>query len=343
MLHSDGSTIYYPESPSRTGEALSVDCAIKLGAAGSTTTITVPRTAGGRIWFCKDATLTFLLNPGPGLVEPSVTDTGDANYNLYWDFCEFAFNESQLFVDISYVDFVSLPVALKLENTSGDVTTVEGIPSDGLDTICTDLTTQTATDGAGWSSLIVKHPTTGANLRALSPNSGISMDSTLFSGYYQSYIDEVWSKYADSDLQVDTQASWGTVTGRVDSTTSELAFSDVGSFAQPAAADVFSCSTGPFSVSDAELGNIAARLAAALNRSTLVADSAQPEGETVSSYYTEGVTNHYSRVLHATNLDGKGYAFPYDDVRPSDGADQSGSVNDANPKLLTVTVGGPSS
>ncbi|KAK7737754.1 hypothetical protein SLS53_006374 [Cytospora paraplurivora] len=342
LLESDGSTGYYPTSPSSTGTALSADCAIALGAPGSSKTVTIPQLSGGRIWFSKDATLTFLLNPGPALVEPSVTNTSDPNYNIFWDFCEFTFNSSQVYINITYVDFVSLPIALELENTSGTVTTVQGLPSDGLDTVCTALTSQTASDSAGWSSLIVT-TSSGDNLRALSPNSGITMDSSLFSGYYQSYVDQVWSMYTDSDLQVDTQASYGTVSGSVDTSTSELTFGDAGSFAQPSAADIFSCSSGSFAVDTDELLNIAARLAAAFNRSTLLIDSVQPDDEVVSTYYTNSITNHYSRILHATNLDGKGYAFPYDDVGPSDGTDQSGSLYDSSPKLLTVTVGGPSS
>lgn len=338
---SDGQTIYYPTSPSSTGTALSANCAIALGAPGSTTTVTIPQTAGGRIWFSRDATLTFLLNPGPALVEPSVTNESDPSYDVFWDFCEFTFNAAGLYVDITYVDFVSLPVGLQLENTSGTVTTVEGLPSDGLETICAGLTNQTASDGADWSDLIVS-TSSGANLRALSPNSGIAMNSSLFSTYYDSYVQAVWAKYSSgTSLTIDTQASWGAVTGTV--TNDVLDFgSDVGSFSVPTTANVFSNSSGPFATTTAEMGAVAARLAAAFNRSTLLIDSDQPDDEVVADYYADPITNHYARLLHATYLDGKGYAFPYDDVAPTGGADQSGSLYDPNPQLLTVTVGGPS-
>ncbi|KAI3393680.1 hypothetical protein diail_3817 [Diaporthe ilicicola] len=339
MLQSDGSTVYYPAPPAATGSALAVSTAIKLGAPGSTTTITIPQTAGGRIWFSRDATLTFLLNPGPALVEPSVTNTGDPNYNVYWDFCEFTFNSYQLFVNITYVDFVCLPIALQLENTSGTVTQVTGIPSDGLDTICSALITQSGVDGGDWKDLVVQSPT-GATLRALSPNSGIVMNNSLFNGYYQPFVDQVWAKYTTTPLQVNTQTSYGVVMGQVDSSSQQLSFGDAGSFPQPSSADIFSCSTGAFAVSTAEMGNIAARLAAAFNRSTLLINNVQPDNEDVSTFYTDPITNHYSRIVHATNTDGRGYAFPYDDVAPSNGPDQSGSLFDSNPQLLTVTVGG---
>ena len=51
------------------------------------------------------------------------------------------------------------------------------------------------------------------------------------------------------------------------------------------------------------------------------------------------MTNHYARIVHAAERDGRGYAFPYDDVAPSGGADQSGSVSSGTPAQLAVTVG----
>lgn len=40
-------------------------------------------------------------------------------------------------------------------------------------------------------------------------------------------------------------------------------------------------------------------------------------------------------------MDGKGYAFAYDDVNPFGDIDQSGVVSSRNPERLTITVGGP--
>lgn len=272
-------------------------------------------------------------------MEPSIFDYRWSD--LDWCFCEYTFNSSELFINISSVDFVSLPIGLSLTNSSGTTTTVEGLPANGLDTICSALKSQTASDGSNWSDLIVTS-SDGSNLRALSPNSGITINSSLFSTYYDSYVSQVWSKYSDSTLTVDTQASWGSVSGTVQD--DELSFgTSVGSFSKPSSANIFSCSSGPFATSTDEMANIGARLAAAFNRSTLLIDANTPEGEVVSKYYTNAITNHYARILHETFLDGKGYAFPYDDVGPANGVDQSGSLYDANPASLTVTVGGPSS
>jgi hypothetical protein len=336
LLQADGVTPYYPASPSSTGSSLDFNCAIPLGVPGNTRIVTIPQLVGARIWFSVNATLTFLLNPGPGLVEPSVTNPSDPNINTYWDFCELSFNSFQVFANISYVDFVSLPISLTLTNTSGGVQHVAGLPSNGLDTICDGLRAQDAIDNAGWSNLIVTN--NGANIRALSPNNGIVMNNTLFSGYYEPYIDQVWAKYNSNTLTVNTQASWGNVNGTVSN--SSLIFSGLGSWTKPSTADIFNCSSGAFWNTIDEIGNVNARLAAAFNRSTLLLDNNTPDSETLSSYYQTSPTNHYSRIVHAANLDNLGYAFPYDDVHPSWGGDVAGTVSDGSPQLLTVIVGG---
>lgn len=338
LLQADGQTPYYPASPSSTGSALAVNCAIPLNASGGAPkSITVPHLAGARLWFSIGTPLTFLLNPGPALVEPSVTNPSDPNIGLAWDFCEFTYNDAQLFADITVVDFVCLPVAMALTDTAGNTQNVAGLPGGGLDTVCSGLTKQAATDGNPWGDLIVTG--NGQNLRALSPTNGPVMNSSFLSGYFDDYVGQVWAKYASSPLTVDTQASFGTVTGQASG--GLLTFSGVGSFAQPDAADIFSCDSGPFSPAgmSTEMLAIVPRLAAALNRSTLLTDANQPDGKNPADYYTNPVTNHYARIVHATTLGGRGYAFPYDDVAPTGGADQSGSVSSATPAQLSVTLG----
>jgi hypothetical protein len=58
-------------------------------------------------------------------------------------------------------------------------------------------------------------------------------------------------------------------------------------------------------------------------------------------YYSSAPTNWYSAFVHQNEVDGKGYAFSYDDVNPDGDVNQSGVVADADPQVLTVTVGGP--
>ncbi|MDI1493308.1 MAG: hypothetical protein OHK93_005096 [Ramalina farinacea] len=350
ILQSNGTSPYYPSSPSSTGSPLAVDCAIPLprGPDGSITA-RIPHLAGGRIWFSVDAKLTFLLNPGPALVEPSVSNPSDPNVHINWGFAEFTWDTTQLFANISAVDFISLPIGLSLTSSTPNtpVQTVPGMPASGLNTICTALATQQSRDNAGWTSLIVTSPGSTTNLRALSPNQGIVMNPSLFAGYYDNYVNQVYSHYSTHSLSVDTQAQWGILAGRTNNANGALDFGtgDAGvalTFAKPSTADIFSCSTGPFAASSSiEKGALVARLAAAFNRSTLLLGGGEiPGGAGEEGYYGAPVTNHYARIVHSVEVGGRGYAFPFDDVTPTGGQDQSGAVMDGNPGVLTVTVGG---
>lgn len=190
LLSADAKTPYYPPSPSSTGQQLGQDVAIPLGAPGNTVTATIPRIAGGRIWFAQDTKLQFFVNPGPGLVEPSIFNQSDPNVNTNFAFCEFTYNQYEVFVNISYVDFTSaLPVALTLKDTSGASQHVSGMKPNGLDQIAQGLADQTAKDGRKWSSLVVKK-SNGQNLRALSPNSGILLNPNWFKTYWNDYINQ---------------------------------------------------------------------------------------------------------------------------------------------------------
>ncbi|KAI4212340.1 MAG: hypothetical protein LQ351_004910 [Letrouitia transgressa] len=345
FLSSDGKTPYYPAQPAQDQAPLGQDVAIPLGSPGSTVAATVPHLAGSRIYFSIGKALNFALNrgeTGPALVAPSVNNPSDPNIDTQWGFCEFTYNTSQLFCNISYVDFVGIPIALHLTTASSGEQNVTGIPADGISKISDALRAQGAADGQPWDKLIYA-PNGGPTVRILSPNNAILTQQGLFNGYYEPYVQQVYSKYAAEPLSINTQnGDWGTVSGQVENgaltfNTSNGTFA----YAPPSTADIFSCSTGPFARPNDESGNLGARIAAGFNRSTLLTSSLQPDDPAPEAYYqTDVPTNHYSRILHANNGDKLGYAFPYDDVTSANGQDQSGKVADGAPQVLTVTVGG---
>ncbi|MCR6487967.1 glycoside hydrolase family 64 protein [Amycolatopsis sp. OK19-0408] len=323
LLRADG-TPYYPDSPSAPTTPLPEDCAIPIGSGAQ---VTVPKMGGARIYVVTDAKLDFFLDPGPNLVHPSFLNSGDANYGKNWSFSEFTFNDTQLFANISYVDFVGIPMGLSLTTKGSGTPTVNGLPAGALDQVASALKEL----GGEWAGLVQTGD--GGTLRVLSPHH----HATQFGGYLDAYIDQVWQKYEGTDLVVDSQnPGVGKFTGRV--TGGQLVFG-AESFAKPATADVWSCDSGPFALaegaSDARKA-IVPRLAAALNRTTLLANPNQPTGEDPAKFYQGDTTNHYARIVHSKLPDNRGYAFPYDDVSP--GPDFSGAVFAGDPDVLTITV-----
>jgi len=334
LMKADGKTPYYPASPSAILQPVTEDCAIKLGAPGASTTVTIPQLAGGRIWFSIDKQLTFLINPGPAVVEPSVTNPSDPNINITWDFCEFTFANNSIYANISYVDFISLSVSLTLTTTDGGVQKVLGLNPDGLLHVIEGLKSQNLTDSADWEKLI--YSADGKELRVLSPNNAIVMSGgNLFQGYYDPYVNNVYEKYSQAPLTVNTQAQWGALQAKVSD--DKLVFQGGACFVKPSTGDIFGCSSGPFASNEGALGPLTARITAGFNRSTLLSNDNHPDGETSENYYKHPITNHYARLVHEANKDGRGYAFPYDDVSGG-GIDQSGFVN-GSPKSFVVKIG----
>ncbi|WP_236792958.1 glycoside hydrolase family 64 protein [Amycolatopsis sp. GM8] len=323
LIAADG-TPYYPPSPSATLTPLPVDCAINVGSGRQ---VSVPKMAGARIYLVTGSKLDFFLNPGPALVHPSFLNTADPNFGRTWSFAEFTFNDAQLFANISYVDFVGLPLSIALSTTSSGSQSVQGLPSGSAAAVASELSGQ----GSNWGQL-VQTDSGGRVLRVLSAQH----KADQFAGYLEGYIDQVWQKYASQPLTVDSQnPGVGVFTGTVSGNT--LTFNNGESFSKPVTADVWSCNSGPFTNagSPARLA-IIPRLAAALNRTTLLANANQPTGEDPAQFYRNAQTNHYARIVHSKLPDNRGYAFPYDDVTP--GPDFSGSVFAGDPDVLTVTA-----
>lgn len=328
FIRADGSS-FSPSSPSAPLAPLPADCAIPFGSGAQ---VNVPRMSGARLYVVLDATLDFFVNPGPTVVHPDFLNPSDPNYTKNWSFVEFTFNDVQLYGNISYVDFVGVPTGLALTTASSGTQTVPGLPSASLDPICGALSAQ----GSNWAGLV--QTASGRNLRAISPHHR----ADRFAGYLDDYINQVWQHYASQTLTIDSQnPSLGTFTGRV-TADGLLTFANGETFAKPTTADVWSCDSGPFAISpgasDARK-SIIPRLAAALNRTTLLTNPNQPTGEDPDTFYRSPTTNHYARIVHSRLLDGRGYAFPYDDVTP--GPDFSGAVHAGDPSVLTVTVGSP--
>jgi len=341
FVQSDGRTIYYPTAPSDIQQPLQADVAIPLGAPGNTVNVWIPKIAGGRIWFSIDAKLTFKLNPGPAVVEPSVTNPSDPNFNINWTFCEFTYNDAQLFANISYVDFVSIPIAMSLTNTQGKTQTVPGMGPDGLQWIANELRSHAAVDvhRGPWDQLI--YEVNGRPVRILSPNNLLVGNPNAWDGYWDAYTNAVWEKFRNEDLTINTQAAAGNITGRVHG--NELQLGEAGSFQAPSARDIFTCSTGPFATGSNQARNaVIPRLAAAFNRSILLSTPGNqfPNGSNPSAYYKDETTNHYSRIVHMVQRDNRGYAFPYDDVVPDGGQDVAGTIFDGSPQLFTIAIGG---
>lgn len=349
MLQPDG-TFYYPNANGAQVPApVTANIAIPLGGQGSTTTIKLPDyLRSARVWF-SDGTLQFYVVAGGGgmtsLVMPSSVNAADPSNGVNWGFIELDNEEATgLYVNVSYVDFVGMALGISLATSDGaPAQSAKGLPHGGFDMVCADLKAQAAIDGAPWDKLCQVN-SNGAYLRAIAPPDYISANPSAFSNYWTSYIDQVYAKYTNEVLVIDTQAGPGKVNCQVQGGVFTCA-GDEYTYAKPSAMDIFGCNSGPFAAPPGGSSDVhkavVPRLCAAFNRSEFLVSGGNVEPSVSSSqYYTTSPTNHYSRIVHKYEVDGRGYAFSYDDVNPS-GENQSGELSSTAATVLTVTIGGP--
>lgn len=288
----------------------------------SGSSVVLPKMSG-RVYFSINERLRLKVvldgNGAPALQYPAGWVSSDPNHGILHDWIEFTHNDAGMFCNTTMVDMFSVPLAIRL---AGARTQTTGTLVDGG----RDKIFAAVADRPDFARLVV-----GDGLRILAPGHGI--EAGLFSAnYFDPYIDAVWSKYERSPLSVTTDA--GTFTGKVGG--AGLAFT-AGSgtpvtIAKPSTRDVLFCDGALAAPNDGVTGPVAAILAAAFNRSTLLDAAAQPATDP-AGFYAGSVTNHYAQAMHANSKDAKAYGFAFDDV-----AGFASYIQDEAPSALNVTL-----
>ncbi|KAK1242848.1 hypothetical protein MKX08_005660 [Trichoderma sp. CBMAI-0020] len=348
FVAADGSLVYPSSGGSSVPVPINSNIAIPLPAKGNSITVTVPIViTSARIYFSEGNLQFFMVKipNGDGLVQPSPTNLSDPSAGVNWGFVELSYTtDHAVYANISYVDFVGMILSMTLSVKDGSGTQVtKGLSSTAVSQICNGLVQQGNSDGYPWASMCVAN-SAGTPIRALSPNDYNVINSAGFQNYWTAYVDQVWNQYTNNPLTINTQ-SVGNVNCQVSGGTLNCNGDNRG-YAKPTAGDIWGCNSGPFAIQGGDNAVHAAvvpRLCAAFVRSTLLiaGGNVQP-GVGASQYYTVNPTNHFSRLVHSLEVDGRGYAFPYDDVNP-DGENASGTLASGNPDTLTVFVGAPPS
>ncbi|RCI12201.1 hypothetical protein L249_0150 [Ophiocordyceps polyrhachis-furcata BCC 54312] len=349
FVRADGSMVYPSSGGSETPVLIKESVAIPL-TNGSQRMPLPTALYGGRVWFA-DGQLQFYMVKTPygdGMVQPSVMNLRDPSAAVNWSFAELTYTrERSVFANISYVDFVGLilSMALKQRNNRG-TQTIRGLDTDAVTKICSGMVDQSDNDGFPWSRLCVADDT-GTPIRVLSPNSYGTINQADFGQYWDAYVDRVWEQYRQTALVIDTQSAAGQVECRVSPGNNTLLCGggDNRGYKKPSANDIWGCNSGPFERLPDDNGvhvAVIPRLCAAFVRSTLLlaGGNIQPRLN-ATHYYRDTSASHYSRLIHELELEGRGYAFPYDDVNPEGEADASGIVASGEPDTLTVYVGVP--
>ncbi|KAI0401948.1 glycoside hydrolase family 64 protein [Xylaria palmicola] len=345
LLGANGQYVYPQADGTGVPKEIVANFALPLNGKGQTSQITLPQALiSARIWFSRGQLKFYTVRDGNGvsaIVEPAAANPNDPSSGIQWGFIEFNYDGTTIYANISFVDFVGMPLGMGLTLGSGEQQIVQGLQAGSVENICNGVKDQNRADGQIWDKLCVTS-SSGQALRVLSPNLYASGNPSAFSGYYDNYVNQVWNQYSSQDLTINTQAGAGKVACRVANNQLTCA-GDNRAYPKPTTADIWGCNSGPFAIiaSDNDVHRaVVPRLCAAFTRTTLLlaGGNVQPSlGQ--SSYYTMDPTSHYSRIVHKYETNNLGYAFSYDDVNP-DGQNAAGVVAGSNPTNLKVTVGG---
>jgi hypothetical protein len=123
--------------------------------------------------------------------------------------------------------------------------------------------------------------------------------------------------------------------GRVSGTTmnfTNASGGQVASFQKPLTKDVFGCDGRLQAPNDQVVGPIARSLCAAFHRSTLGFIHTAPTYN-AGQFYTQAITDSYSKTMHANMVDAKAYGFAFDDV-----GNFESLVHDGDPRSAAITL-----
>ncbi|GHH94531.1 glycoside hydrolase family 64 protein [Streptomyces capillispiralis] len=325
----DASGTFHPWPAGGNPPTPAPDASITGPAAGQSTTIRMPKFSG-RIYFSYGQKLVFKLTTG-GLVQPAVQNPSDPNRNILFNWTEYTLNDSGLWLNSTQVDMFSAPYSVGVQRADGSTTTTGRLKAGGYNGVFNTLRGQSG----GWANLIHTR-SDGTVLRALSPLYGVETGA-LPASVMDSYINRVWQKYATSTLTVTPFGDrpdikyFGRVSGDVMNFTNTSG-AVVTSFQKPDASSVFGCHRRLDAPNDQVRGPISRTLCAGFNRSTLLSNPNQPDSGS-AGFYQDSVTNHYARAIHAQMVDGKAYAFAFDDV-----GHHESLVHDGNPRQASITL-----
>jgi len=141
----------------------------------------------------------------------STPRAGRPNIAVAWDFCEFTYNQAQLFANLTFVDFASIPVALDL--TVSDALRLEGYAREtvrliqearkasGLD-VSDRIVVRWTTADVDLAAALTEHgPMIAGEVLAVSFGPGAGPDGNADAGARGGAgVAGPWHAYADTDL-----------------------------------------------------------------------------------------------------------------------------------------------
>ena len=305
---------------------------------GQSTELILPQLSSGRIYISVGSPMYIAVTgsgSSVGYAGPNPQNSSDPNNNTHYDWYEFTYNSSGLYINTTQVNQFGLPLLLDVFGANHTFHQQTGIVQSQAQI---DQAYQSETPSAFSASAV-------SSYRILSP-----AETTFGSGqsngtYFDSYISQTWSYYASNALTVAIGSR--TFSGKTSGNT--FTFNEVntgnGAFqggtgyviGYPTTQQVLVCN-GAFATGDPNNSDrnsvelqIEAQLCAAFNRHVATTSN---EWTIPSDYYGAAPANYYAAFWHRHSINGLSYGFPYDDVNS-----QSSTITTGQPEHMAFGIG----
>lgn len=300
------------------------------------THIQLPRLSAIRIYFSFDKKLHVTVGDN-GIPSSPIGWVNDANFQTLFDWVEPTWEvnatDTTLGVNLTQVQMLGIPFELSVTgfHANKQPKTATGGFRRGSRHQIIDAFKQAP---APWNKLVISDA--AEDYRVLAPNIGMGFEQLFPSNQLDDYINQVWAKYTTDTLTATAEGV--TFTGQVRE--GNLVFTSSSSdititFPKPNTAMVYDTGPTPTNVPPGAAGKagvIRAALQAAFMRSTLLLNSTLPDCN-VGDFYRGEPVNLYAKIIHQFAIDGKAYAFGFDDV-----CDQSSVIIVHNPRSAEITL-----
>ncbi|ASG25222.1 immunoglobulin I-set domain protein [Nitrospirillum viridazoti] len=298
----------------------------------------LPKMDSGRVFIALGEPLYIKIlmdaNNQVGYAGPNPLNGTDPNINVYYDWYEFTYNASGLWINTTQVDQFGLPLLVDVYGANNTFHKQTGI----------NQSRAALYDAYIAETPAAFHSAPLSPYRIMAPYNGTFDVGQANATYFDGYVDQIWAFYATNTLTIDMWGGARRFVGQVQGGQvqgGQMVFSEVdlkngayvgGSYIvnKPTTQDVLRGAGALHTGNDTELA-LEAQLCAAFNRHIM--DNAGAWA-TPSVWYSAAPANFYAKFWHDHSVGGLAYGFAYDDV-----SDQSSTITTDTPEHAVFGIG----
>ena len=280
-----------------------------------------PTIGSGRMYLSYGKPVYIKFEGTNGYAGPDLNNPSNVNANTLFEFAEFTIKGKNYWGNTTRVDYFCFPMITRL---------VGNAQYNGYDKVVGDVGTRDEIFNAFKNEAPNAFKSLVRDDRIIAPCKSTFNSGKENGNYFDSYINEFWTKFAKEDLKFSTES--GSFTGRV--VGNKMQFTRAGDSTiyyvdKPTTQEVLE-GKGAFDRGNGVEKAIEAQLCAAFNRGV----ATEPDKYyKVSEYYKNSTNNFYAGFFHRHSVLGYAYGFCYDDVN-----DQSTLLQYGNADALVIDL-----